>query len=69
MSTQVGKVEQIKKYIENTHFQKRNYSMRTSEWKELAQMAASSPIESVILAFTYGQAKGYRAAKAEVKKS
>ena len=68
MSTQVGKVERIKKYIANTHFANENYSMRASEWIELANMAASSPIQSVILAFTYGQAKGYRAAKAEAKK-
>lgn len=52
--------------IENPH----QYAMNLSEAFELAKQAIDCgdlPVEMISLAFNYGQAKGYRMAKAEAK--
>lgn len=49
--------------MENGHL----YQMNMREMLDLAHTAAETPIDVVCLAFEYGKAKGYRAAKAEVK--
>lgn len=36
------------------------YSMRCSEWTELAKMAIDKPFEAIALAFDYGFVKGIR---------
>lgn len=45
------------------------YQMSMPEMLNLAHSAAKDPIEIISLAFNYGKAKGYRAAKAEVKRA
>lgn len=61
-------IEKIEKYIENTGKISGSYSMRMCETYEMIRMASETPVEALLLAFQYGQAKGYRAAKAEVRK-
>ncbi|NBJ89941.1 hypothetical protein [Acutalibacter sp. 1XD8-36] len=68
MSSQVAKIEQMKKYTKKTGFSNIRYSLQVAEMWDLINMAREKPYDSIKLAFNYGQAKGYRAAKAEVKK-
>ena len=66
-------IEKMKRYIERTHMNIENphqYAMNLSEAFELAKQAIDCgdlPVEMISLAFNYGQAKGYRMAKAEAK--
>lgn len=57
--------ERIERYIQRTKFKSnaKNYGMRTSEWLALCRMIDTA--KALGLAFQYGKAKGYRAAKAE----
>lgn len=58
-------LEKIEKYIANTTCDAESkYTMLFSECIELAKQ---SRFEGIALAFQYGKAKGYRAAKAEMK--
>lgn len=58
-------LEKIKAYIEKTNCDvERRYRLR---FDEAAVMAKQDPYHMVNLAFKYGKAKGYRAAKAEMK--
>ncbi len=66
MSNQVPVIEGILKYIEKTGFSDVRYDLNTRETRELFQI--NNHIYAVILAFRYGQAKGYRAASAEAKR-
>ena len=63
-------IEKIKRYIERTKMpETKRYSMNIIETLELARSTRgedSNGIEAVVIAFEYGKAKGYRAAKAEV---
>ena len=64
-------IEKMRKYIERTKIPIANtsgYNMATLEAFALIE-DGGTPFESVVLAFKYGQAKGYRAAKAEVKRA
>ena len=64
-------IEKMKRYIARTKMNIAGaspYKMNISEAFELAHQAygcGDLPIEIISLAFEYGQAKGYRAAKAE----
>jgi hypothetical protein len=61
--------ERIERYIELTSIPDdigNLYDMRFDEWKALAD--CNQPINVIALAFNYGKAKGYRAAKAEARK-
>ena len=64
-------IEKMEKYIERTKMKKNDrFALTTPEAFELAHEAitmADFPIEVINLTFAYGQAKGYRAAKAEVR--
>lgn len=65
-------IEKMQRYIERTKMKEKSptsYAMNYSEAAELAHKARGSnlPIEVISLAFEYGKAKGYRAAKAEVR--
>ena len=66
----MAELEKIKKYIENTNFsyQVKTYNMRVNEWEKMANIASYTPYDAISLAFDYGQAKGYRMAKAEMKR-
>ena len=67
----MSEIEKMKRYIERTKMDVKNplqYAMNMREAFELAQMAGTGDalsIEAISIAFNYGQAKGYRAAKTE----
>ncbi len=67
----MSEIEKMKKYIERTKMGIKNplqRAMNMREAFELAGMAKTDSslfIEAISIAFNYGQAKGYRAAKAE----
>ncbi len=64
----MSEIEKMQKYIERTKMENGHlYQMNMREMLDLAHTAAETPIDVVCLAFEYGKAKGYRAAKAEVK--
>lgn len=66
-------IEKMKQYIERTNMNKKAvhfYPLSLSEALELKQKVRESYFytdEVISLAFNYGKAKGYRAAKAEMK--
>ena len=62
MSTQ----EKMQKYIDNTKIRNRvRYSMPLSEAMAMRQIGKDDVFQALTLAFEYGMAKGYRAAKKE----
>ena len=65
----MSEIEKMKKYIERTKLDDGGrYKIGMHEAFELARQAYKLndlPIEIISLAFNYGKAKGYRAAKAE----
>lgn len=62
-------IEKIKRYIERTKMGEGNYYLNFGEACAMAKEARTSNavMETIALAFNYGKAKGYRAAKAEVR--
>lgn len=68
MTTEVTKtLDKIQQYIQRTPgSQNQNYDLNVIEWFSMHQM--TSDWDSIATAFSYGRAKGYRAAKAEMKK-
>ncbi|MBD5153775.1 MAG: hypothetical protein HDT15_01535 [Oscillibacter sp.] len=66
----MSEIEKIELYISRTNIPMdlhTKYDMMGKEWKAMA--AQLSPVHAISLAFQYGQAKGYRAAKAEGKRA
>lgn len=67
----MSEIEKMKRYVERTKMEKSDrFYMDMAEAFALANQARGSVdllIEVIALAFNYGKAKGYRAAKAEVK--
>lgn len=65
----MSEIEKMKRYIERTKLNKHDrFYLDMAEAFELANQARESddfPLEIISLAFNYGKAKGYRAAKAE----
>lgn len=65
----MSKIEKMKRYIERTKMGKaENYCLVYGEAVELCHTARDdydSLLEIIALAFDYGKAQGYRAAKAE----
>lgn len=64
----MSEIEKMKRYIERTHMSKGyNYCLVYGEAVELLHTVTdtNSLFEIIALAFDYGKAKGYRAAKAE----
>ena len=60
-------IEKIKRYIDRTKiptYVRDNYDIPVNQWNAMAQQRS---FDAVCLAFEYGMAKGYRAAKAEGK--
>lgn len=60
-------IEKIKKYIERTKMNKEKYYLNFGEACAMAKEARTfdTVLDVIDLAFEYGKAKGYRAAKAE----
>lgn len=60
-------IEKMKQYIERTKVKDDHdvYVMRAREVMTL--LSCNDPADAIGLAFDYGKAKGYRAAKAEVR--
>ena len=67
----MSEIEKMQRYIKRTRLDDGGrYKIGMHEAFELARRAHnldSLPIEIIDLAFNYGKAKGYRAAKAEVR--
>lgn len=67
----MGEIDKMKRYIAQTKINIKNplkYAMSVDEAFELAEQAlicCDFSVRMISLAFDYGQAKGYRAAKAE----
>lgn len=65
----MSEIEKMKRYIERTKLNDNDrFYLNMREAFELAIQARNSddfPLEVISLAFNYGKAKGYRAAKAE----
>ena len=64
----MSEIEKMKRYISRTGLKPNDrFYMDMKEAFELAEQAHRSdfPMDVISLAFTYGKAKGYRAAKAE----
>lgn len=58
-------IEKIQKYIDRTKIQDPlKYNLRASEW--IAIVNTNDILDAVSLAFNFGRAKGYRAAKKEM---
>lgn len=65
----MSNIEKMRKYIAQTERKdSHRYQMSVVETIDLAHAAAETPVEIICLAFEYGLAKGYRAAKAEARK-
>ena len=66
----MSEIEKMKRYIERTKMNKSDrFCLCWPETTELVRTIHTSDdaIEVIALAFDYGKAKGYRAAKAEVR--
>lgn len=67
----MAEIEKMKKYIERTKLKENDrFYLDMTEAFELAMQARKSkdfPLEIINLAFKYGKAKGYRAAKSEAR--
>jgi len=64
----MDELKRIKRYIEGVNpscFE--NYTMRCDEIKAISNLAMVAPVDAIILAFQFGQVKGYRAAMKEAK--
>ena len=65
-------IEKMKRYVERTKLKRTDrFGLNAEEALELANQAYSAgalPINVINLAFRYGKAKGYRAAKAEARR-
>lgn len=61
----MSEIEKMQRYIERTHIKDERdaFCMRSRQIKTI--LAEAGLVEAIILAFDYGKAKGYRAAKAE----
>ena len=62
----MSEIEKMKRYIEgNKGLYNTRYDVRSKEI--LAMVLEMEILDAVMLAFSYGRAKGYRAAKAEAR--
>lgn len=64
----MSKIEQIRKYIMATKIpDNEKYGMYLNDMKALYQLGKQDIYAMLSVAFQYGRAKGYRAAKREVR--
>lgn len=64
----MSEIERIQRYIDQTGVKRAEYNMSFKEAVEMTRMAANDPLDTIAMAFNYGKAKGYRAAKAEAQR-
>lgn len=65
----MSEIEKIQQYIEKTAIPEALATRHEMCWKECLALAHSDGAGAAIaLAFSYGRAKGYRAAKAEARR-
>lgn len=68
----MSEIEGIQRYIDRTggpFHRGTPYQMLMKEMFALSHMSGEDPSRAICLAFDYGRAKGYRAAKAEGRKT
>lgn len=63
----MSEIERINRYINRTKMNVSRHRITMDTLLALAHITEEKPVDAVALAFMYGQAKGYRAAKAEVR--
>lgn len=67
----MSEIEKMKQYVDKTNIRESDrYQMKMTEWSALVnatQHGAEYSAGAIALAFNYGKAKGYRAAKAKVR--
>lgn len=61
----MSEIEKMKRYIERTKLNISATSPYQADVKEVLAISDLPVFDAITLAFAYGQAKGYRAAKAE----
>lgn len=69
----MSEIEKIQRYVERMKLDvSKRYDMNMIEGLELSNAAYTAkalPLEVITLAFNYGRAKGYRAAKTEARRA
>ena len=63
----MSRIEKMEKYIERTGDLGTMYSLSMVEAQALVEIWKQNRIEAILLAFNYGRAKGYRAARKEAR--
>ena len=63
----MSRIEKMEKYIERTGDLGTMYSLSIVEAQALVEIWKQNRIEAILLAFNYGRAKGYRAARKEAR--
>lgn len=63
----MSEIEKIQQYIGKSRIPKKKANAYSIDMREAFAIANMPALEAINLAFKYGQAKGYRAAKAEVR--
>ena len=69
-STENEVIANIQQYVDRYNLQNQRYDLTMIEGLELSRVAYEAtdlPLGIIVLAFNYGRAKGYRAAKAEAR--
>ena len=63
--------KEIRAYITRTKIDKSasRFSLGSNEVYELHDLMSINPFDAIVIAFEYGKAKGYRAAKAKARKN
>lgn len=65
----MSEIEKMERYISNTSIRnEKQYTMGMVECAAVREVLACDPYTAITLAFRYGRAKGYRAAKAGMRK-
>jgi len=67
----VTTIEKMETYVEHTNTTQRGNSRRSMNYGEMTALIGLYPqaFEAIMLAYNYGFAKGYRAAKADARKN
>lgn len=66
-----GSIASIITYLRETKISEellKRYDMRTNDCEALYELCADNFLDGIYLAFQFGRAKGYRAAKAEARR-
>lgn len=65
----MSEIEKMERYISNTSIRnEKQYTMGMVECATVRKLLSCDAYAAIILAFRYGRAKGYRAAKAGARK-